>query len=347
MLNWDELINWPVYAWSSAEKEKHFSEQMTMLNKWHYDQCTPYQHWVDVNNGKHLPIWARQFKQMRLSSIASEEEFKTVTSSGTSGNAVSQIILDRQTSSLQSKVLTKILGHWLGKKRLPYLVVDSPSILSKGSSFGARAAGVQGLSFFGRDRTFALDDEFELDLNALQHFLQGHSGPILVFGFTFIVWSKFLKPLLEKGFKSNNANIVFLHSGGWKKMLNEAVDNAVLKRHIFDLFGTRKVHNFYGMAEQTGSIYVECSEGHLHVPVWANIEILDTQTFKPVGVKTEGLIQTQSLIPSSYPGHNIATEDIGVIRGIDDCKCGLPGKYFNVLGRVPASEVRGCSDTFE
>ena len=40
----------------------------------------------------------------------------------------------------------------------------------------------------------------------------------------------------------------------------------------------------------------------------------------------------------------ILTEDIGIIHGIDNCKCGKLGKYFSVLGRVPDSELRGCSD---
>jgi hypothetical protein len=49
-------------------------------------------------------------------------------------------------------------------------------------------------------------------------------------------------------------------------------------------------------------------------------------------------------LPLSYPGHNILTEDIGIIKGIDNCKCGKKGKYFKVLGRVPDAELRGCSD---
>ena len=51
-----------------------------------------------------------------------------------------------------------------------------------------------------------------------------------------------------------------------------------------------------------------------------------------------------SLLPLSYPGHNLLTEDIGKIEGIDDCKCGNKGKYFSIKGRVPDSELRGCSD---
>ena len=58
----------------------------------------------------------------------------------------------------------------------------------------------------------------------------------------------------------------------------------------------------------------------------------------------KGLIQLKSLIPHSYPGHNILTDDIGVILGEDDCSCGKKGKYFKIIGRLKNSELRGCSN---
>ena len=53
------------------------------------------------------------------------------------------------------------------------------------------------------------------------------------------------------------------------------------------------------------------------------------------------------MIPKSYPGFSILTEDEGVILGEDDCLCGRKGKYFKILGRLKNAEVRGCSDTYE
>ena len=58
----------------------------------------------------------------------------------------------------------------------------------------------------------------------------------------------------------------------------------------------------------------------------------------------KGIIQLISLLPTSYPGHNILTEDIGIVHGEDNCSCGLKGKYFSVIGRVKKTELRGCSD---
>ena len=52
------------------------------------------------------------------------------------------------------------------------------------------------------------------------------------------------------------------------------------------------------------------------------------------------------MLPRSYPGHSILTEDMGIVHGVDDSPTGWRGKYFTVTGRIPAAELRGCSDTF-
>ena len=58
-------------------------------------------------------------------------------------------------------------------------------------------------------------------------------------------------------------------------------------------------------------------------------------------------MQLISLLPTSYPGHNIISDDLGEIIGIEDCKCDQLGKYFVIHGRAERSEIRGCSDTVE
>lgn len=60
----------------------------------------------------------------------------------------------------------------------------------------------------------------------------------------------------------------------------------------------------------------------------------------------QGLIQVVSVLPVSYPGHSLLTEDEGIMLGEDDCACGRKGKYFSVLGRIKNAELRGCSDTY-
>ena len=101
------------------------------------------------------------------------------------------------------------------------------------------------------------------------------------------------------------------------------------------------------MAEQTGSIFMECEHGHLHAPVWADVAIRRPEDFSEAAVGEKGLIEVVSVLPRSYPGHVLLTEDEGRVLGEDTCPCGRKGRYFEVLGRVKRAETRGCSDTYE
>ena len=69
--------------------------------------------------------------------------------------------------------------------------------------------------------------------------------------------------------------------------------------------------------------------------------------FSVCGMNETGLVQLLSLLPFSYPGHILLSEDLGEILGEDDCLCGRLGKYFKIHGRFAEAEVRGCSDTYE
>ena len=100
------------------------------------------------------------------------------------------------------------------------------------------------------------------------------------------------------------------------------------------------------MVEQTGSIFVQCKYGFFHTPSFSDLIIRNHKTHLPEEFGNQGLIQLLSVIPKSYPGHSLLTEDIGTIYGIDNCKCGRMGKYFKVHGRMKNAEVRGCSDTY-
>ena len=100
------------------------------------------------------------------------------------------------------------------------------------------------------------------------------------------------------------------------------------------------------MVEQTGSIYMECEYNYLHASNFSDIIIRNPIDFSIAKKGEIGIIQTLSILPYSYPGHSLLTEDEGVLIGEDDCKCGKLGKYFKVLGRIQNAEIRGCSDTY-
>ena len=130
------------------------------------------------------------------------------------------------------------------------------------------------------------------------------------------------------------------------KLEGEAVSKQEFKRKLRALNGIARVHDYYGMAEQTGSIFMECDQGHLHCSDYSAVLFRRVRDFSLCGVGERGLIQVMSVLPRSYPGHNLLTEDEGRLLGVDDCPCGRKGVYFEVLGRTKAAELRGCSDTY-
>jgi phenylacetate-coenzyme A ligase PaaK-like adenylate-forming protein len=107
-----------------------------------------------------------------------------------------------------------------------------------------------------------------------------------------------------------------------------------------------KIHDYYGMVEQTGTIHMECEAGYLHTSEYSDIIVRRTRDFSVCDIGEKGIIQLLSLLPISYPGHSILTEDIGSIYGEDNCNCGRKGKYFKIFGRLKNAELRGCSDTY-
>ena len=110
--------------------------------------------------------------------------------------------------------------------------------------------------------------------------------------------------------------------------------------------GLKDIHDYYGMVEQTGCIYMECECGHLHASNFSDVIIRRPLDFSEAEIGETGVIQVVSTIPESYPGHSLLTEDEGCILGEDDCPCGRKGKYFKINGRLKNAEIRGCSDTY-
>jgi len=351
-----EISTIPVFSLNNADKNDFMLRNMNSLTQLHLKNCFEYKSLMEkFENIKQsydslldIPfIPVRLFKYSNLLSIEKKDIVKTMTSSGTSGQSVSKIFLDKETASLQIKVLSKIMADFIGKKRLPMLIIDSKSIISNREKFSARTAGVLGFSIFGRNVEFALNDDMTFNYERVESFLKKYeSESILIFGFTFIIWKHFVLELEKADKKLNLSTSILLHGGGWKQLDNQSVDNIEFKNRILNISSISKIHNYYGMVEQTGSIFVECEYGFLHASSFSDLIIRNHQTHHPENQGSKGLIQLLSVVPKSYPGHSILTEDLGTIYGVDNCECGRMGKYFKVHGRIKSAEIRGCSDTY-
>ena len=228
------------------------------------------------------------------------------------------------------------------------LIIDSSAVLKDRRMFSARGAGILGFSILASDRAYALDEHMNLDLEGIRVFLKKHEGKqILLFGFTYMIWQHFYKALMESEEKIDLSDGILIHGGGWKKLQKEAVEPAEFKLALKSGCQIERVHDYYGMVEQTGCVYMECEHGHLHASIFSDVIVRHTKDFSVCKHGEKGIVQVVSMIPKSYPGFSILTEDEGVILGEDDCPCGRKGKYFKILGRLKNAEVRGCSDTYE
>lgn len=351
----DSLLAQPPFALRAPEKRKSFVTALGQLTRHHRDNCADYARILGtfgfdadrdhaIEDVPALP--ARLFKTHRLQSVPEASVLKVLTSSGTGGQMPSRIVLDSATARLQTSILTRIVGDFIGKSRLPMLIIDAPSTVKGRTAFTARAAGILGFSIFGKTPTYALTDDMEMNWASVERFVEAHgNGPVLLFGFTFMVWEHFVGALRAAGRKLALDNGILIHGGGWKKLMDRAVDDAAFRAGLAETVGIPHVHNYYGMVEQTGSIFMQCDAGLLHCPVYSDIAIRDANLAAlPMGKR--GLVELISLLPHSYPGHVLLTEDEGTVIGEDDCPCGRLGKYFHIHGRTSMAESRGCSDTY-
>lgn len=339
---------------SLKNKTEIFFKFMLNLTRFHFSNCKSYKKILDgfninlkniknLNDLPYLPI--RIFKDNELLSVKQKNIIKVLRSSGTTGSKTSKIFLDKTNSQHQIKTLNKIVKNSLGDERLPMLIIDKKANHKNIKQMNARIAAINGFSIFGKNHTYLLDENEKVNFKEFESFVKKYNKKkFLIFGFTSLIFENLIQIIGEKKEKFDLSKGIILHGGGWKKLEKLKISNKKFKSILFNNFRIKQIINYYGLVEQTGSIYLECVDcSRFITSEFSNIIIRDDNLYPCKRNKT-GMIQTMSLLPSSYPGHNILTEDIGEIKGEDDCHCGKKGKYFLVHGRIEKAEVRGCSN---
>ncbi len=351
----EELHAIPPYSLDKTKKREILSKYLIHLLRFHYNNCREYKNIIDALKVDlfevkdfdlpFLPV--RLFKEMDLMSIPRERIFKIMTSSGTTGQKVSKIYLDRDTALLQQKVLIRLLSDFVGKDRKPMLFIDTEAVVKDRNLFSARGAALLSINVLGRDIQYALNEDMSLNYYVVEKFLEKHKEKqIIVFGFTFMVWEHLYKALENNNRRIDLSNATLLQSGGWKKLQSQAVTREIFKSKLAEVCSLHHFSDHYGMAEQNGSVYVECKYGYYHTSNYSDVITRRHKDFSISDLGEKGIIQVVSCLPGSYPGHSLLTEDEGIILGEDDCACGRKGKYIQITGRVKRAEIRGCGDTY-
>lgn len=339
---------------SNKSKKFFFNQSMIKLVKFHYKNCLKYKKLLDglnynLNNKKisHIPaLPVSLFKKFDLYSVSQNKIIKILKSSGTTGSNPSKIFLDSFNAKNQTWVLSKIVGNIIGKKRLPMLIVDQDPQGIDRSSYNARIAAINGFSIFGKSLTYILDKNNKVDSKQLNNFVKKFGKQkFLIFGFTNLIYEHFLESKLNLSKTKNLKNGIIIHGGGWKKLEKKSISNKIFKKNLKLNYNINKVYNYYGLIEQTGSIFIECPRcSCFRSSIYSDIFVRDQNLNIIKKNKKKGFLQVLSLLPTSYPGHSLLTEDIAELRS--DIKCKLCGnsKKFIVHGRAKNSEIRGCAN---
>lgn len=359
----DNLINISPYALDRVQKGDLFSEALLDEIKFHYDNNEQYKNFCK-NKGfdphsfqgdldQIPPIAVSVFKDLGkdLKSIPDSEVKLTLQSSATSG-IPSTVVLDKITAKRQGKVMVKVIKDFIGAERKPFIIVDVSPEPENIQFLGARYAAIGGYLNFASDVNYALNTESDksvsFNVEKTKAFIaaQDRDTPIIVFGFTYMLYAQVVKPLLDKGITFNlPKGSKIIHIGGWKKLESEKIGKEQFNQAMSKLFSVKEAHviDIYGFTEQMGLNYPDCECGWKHTPVYSEIIVRDPATREIKVDGQEGVLEFLSPIPHSYPGNVVLTDDVGVVNQ-DPCPFGRHGTRFKILGRLKKAEVRGCGD---
>ena len=346
--------NQKVFDYNKKERNIYFEKNFFEIIKFHQKNCKDYSSILKKlsfqlnKKTKSIdipPIPVSIFKDNKLYSCREKKIVKKLLSSGTTGNKQSQIFLDATNSKVQTKVLVQIMEYFFGKKRMPMLIIDKKFEYKDRTNLLASQAAVNGFSILAKKTYFAFHSNGQINLKEIKKFMEEFAEEKkIVFGFTNKIFEFFLeKHNLPKNIQFKNCTL--LHGGGWKKIESKSMDPKKFKSELKKRYNFKKIVNYYGLIEQTGSIFVECNKcDSFKCSIYSDVYVRDENLKIEKQKNKEGLIQLMSLLPSSYPGNNILTEDLGLICSSETCKCNFKGKRFKIIGRSKESEIRGCAN---
>jgi len=140
------------------------------------------------------------------------------------------------------------------------LIVDEKKNIFNPKKFDAKTAAILGFSLFGRDHTYLLENS-KINYENLNNFLRKYSKKnFLIFGFTSFVYEHLIKELNIERISKDFLNGILIHGGGWKKMEKIKISNLNFKEKLNNKLKLKNIFNYYGLIEQTGSIFFECNK---------------------------------------------------------------------------------------
>lgn len=349
----------------TEQADTAFKEALRQEMTFHYENNPMYHRFCDTKGFNPFewdgrpesipPVAVSVFKDLgfNLASVPKEDVQMALQSSATSG-VPSTIVVDKTTAKRQSKAMVKVMGDFIGKSRIPFLImdIDPRSGGMARALLGARFAAVTGyLKFASKTGYFLKTTDGGVsyfDIEGIMEFLETlpEDKPVVVFGFTYILYQNVLKAIEESGERiSLPDGSKIIHIGGWKKLESEKIGKEFFNTRLAEAFGISpdNVIDIYGFTEQMGLNYPDCPCGCKHSSSYVRVLARDVVTREVLPPGKEGMLEFISPVPHSYPGNAVLTDDIGIIEE-GECPYGRPGTRFRIVGRMKKAEARGCGD---
>ena len=258
----------------------------------------------------------------------------------------------RQTARRMTKGVVAILQDFIGSSRRPYLVVEVPGATAANGELGARGAAIQGLQPFASEVHYCLrangGGEPVLEREWLVQFARAHAhASVLVYGFTYMLWNHLVKPLMAESVCLGLPNVHILHSGGWKRLQHQSVDKQVFNAgpgagvRLLGRAGDRLLR--HGRERRRDLSRLRRGQ-QTCARIWRSHRPQSADARTGRRRARRGLLQVCSVLPTSFPGHLLLTEDLAEVIALDGCPCGRRGIAFRFAGRAPKAEVRGCGN---
>ena len=288
------------------------------------------------------------FKEFDLTSLPPLERTRVFHSSGTTGHRPSRHFHGGDSLAIyEHSLLGPFRRHVLDGLREPVILLcltPSPALAPHSSLVHmfetiGRQTGA-GIAFLGRIES---DGGWGLDLPAAHAAFTAavsRGQPVVVLGTAFSFVQLIDHPAPGETSLRLPAGSRVMETGGYKGRTRE-LPKAELHRLITRQLGVPASHIVceYGMSELSSQAYDRVA-GHpladggrvFHFPPWARAVVVSPETGEEVRDGETGLIRAFDLA-NVRSVMAIQTEDLGVRRG----------DGFELLGRAPAAEPRGCS----
>jgi hypothetical protein len=346
------MLGKPPYG---ARDEAAFLAAMVDVTRHHLRGCPVYglvwNGWDGAERVEDLPfVHVGLFKRLTLKTDAPGVEYGRILESSSTTDRSSQVLLDRQSSAWQAESTRAILADALGAApdlARSLLVIDDPRALRR-RGVTARTAAALSLQPLASDLFFVGDETgSHVAWSKVDDALASAPSDVLVYAPTWALWTAWatrareIEPTTRALLASRR--VFFVHSGGWKKLEALGVERERFDAALLSTAGPgSRVVDFYGLVEHVGVIYPLCERGFRHVPVWADVLVRDPFTLASLA-EGPGMLALMHPFALGAPYHSVLTEDMGrLVPGV--CGCGRAGKRFELLGRMPHAELRGCAN---